>query len=86
MNFANDEQCPRPRHEMLAAVISKNEPVLLSESQSPAEDPGNTPLSDEQRTALKLLNCSDDRCKEELRKFQEEVLAEGELLSCCIIA
>ena len=58
---------------MFAATKVKEEP--LNEASSPLQT-----LTDAERTALQLQECNPGRCNEELCKFQEEALAEGQSL------
>ena len=56
---------------MFATAKVKQEP--LDEASPPAQT-----LTDAERTALQLQECSSDKCNEELCKLQEEALAEGQ--------
>ena len=56
---------------MFATAKLKEEP--LDEACPPAQR-----LTDAERTVLQLQECSSDRCNEEMCKFQEEALAEGQ--------
>lgn len=53
-------------------AIAKVKEELLGEATPPAQT-----LTDAERTALQLQECSPGRCNEELRKLQDEAFAEG---------